>query len=37
VTGVITGGSKMCTIAHWQNGAIAEEYIFFGLPGQQPA
>lgn len=31
------GGSKMCTIGRWHNGAIAEEYIFFDLPGQRPA
>ena len=30
VIGVLTGGSKMVTVAKWCAGAIAEEYIFTG-------
>ncbi len=36
VVAVITGGSKACTVARWQDGVIAEECIFFDSPAQRP-
>lgn len=30
MVGVSTGGTKLATVAKWRDGAIAEEYLFFG-------
>jgi SnoaL-like domain len=30
VVGTFAGGGSMCTVARWENGRIAEEYLFSG-------
>jgi hypothetical protein len=30
VIGNLAGGRRMATVAKWRDGAISEEYVFFG-------
>jgi hypothetical protein len=34
VTGILSGNITMMTLAHWENGKITEEHLFWQMPSQ---